>query len=166
MTLVTIPSIRERLNYNFVSLFKVSSKTDLVNSPRKLNSAIGRLVTHDLLSIKSLSVAKADGIFPVDRYNITFALSNKFADHFVLLRGLLEFGRPRTIKIIPSARDRNFYVEFSGNDAGHFVTHLEAILNSLVKEIKFKESLRALITFEEKVKREQAVLYANLKLSA
>ena len=166
MTLVTTPSIRERLNYNFVNLFKVLSRRDLANSPGKWNSAIDRLVTRDLLTVKSQSVAKADAIFPLDRYNITFTLPNKYTDHFVLLRGLLEFSRPRTIKIISSALDRSFYVEFSENQAEHFVTYLETILNSLVKEIKFKESLRALIIFEEKVKLEQAVLYANLKLSA
>ncbi len=166
MTLVTTPSIRERLNYNFVNLFKLSGRTDLPIQGQQLNSAVDRLVKHELLSIKSLSVAKADAIFLVDRYDITFTLSNKFAEHFVLLRGLLEFSRPKTIRIISSPIDKSFHVEFSENEADHLVIHMETVLNWLVKEIKFKESLRTLINFEEKMKREQARLYANLKLSA
>ena len=71
MTLVTTPSIRERLNYNFVNLFKLSGRTDLPIQGQQLNSAVDRLVKHELLSIKSLSVAKADAIFLVDRYDIT-----------------------------------------------------------------------------------------------
>ena len=166
MTLVTTPSIRERLNYNFVNLFKLSGRRDLAIQSRQLNSAIDRLVKHQLLSIKSFSVAEADAIFLVDRYNLTFTLSNKFAEHFVLLRGLLEFSRPKTIRIVSSPIDKSFHVEFSENEADHLVTHMETILTWLVKEIKFKESLSALINFEEKMKREQARLYANLKLSA
>lgn len=166
MTLVTTPSIWERLNYNFVNLFKSSSRREHAIPSQKLHATIQRLINHDLLSVRNLSVAKADAIFLFDRYNITFTLSNKFAGHFVLLRGLLEFSRPRTIKISANASDKTFHVELSENEADYFVSYVETILKSLLKEIKFKESLRALINFEQKVKREQVLLYANLKLSA
>lgn len=166
MTLVTTPSIRERLNYNFVNLFKSSSRRELAIPSQKLNAAIQRLIKHDLLSVKALSVAKADAIFLFDRYDLTFTLTNKYAGYFVLLRGLLEFSRPRTIRINHSTGDKSFRIEFSEKEADHIVSYIETMLNSLLKEIKFKESLRALINFEQKVKREQALLYTNLKLSA
>lgn len=166
MTVVTTPSIRERLNYNFVNLFKSSGRRELAVPSQKLNATIQRLIKHDLLSVKSVSVAKADAIFLFDRYDLTFTLTKKYAGHFVLLRGLLEFSRPRTIKINSNTSDKSFRVEFSEKEADHIVSYIEAMLNSLLKEIKFKDSLRTLINFEQKVKREQALLYANLKLSA
>ena len=167
MTLVTTPSIKERLNYNFVNLFKNSRKlVEAVDLPQKPNPAIDRLIKNEIISIKSLTTSPADGIFLLDRYAITFRLSDKFANHFVLLRGLLEFSRPKTIEITPNAIDKTFYVELSKTQADHFVTHLDTILGWLIKEIKFKESLKALITFEKKVKREQAILYANMRQSA
>jgi len=166
MTLVTTISIRERMNYNFVNLFKAVSGFGKSTVPSKLNPAVDRLVKNKLVSIASLSVTKADAIFHVDRFNLTFTLSNENAEHFVLLRGLLEFSRPKTIKIISNSTDKTFRAAFSEKDADHFVTYLETILNRLIREIKFKKSLRALIAFESKVKREQAILYADLKLSA
>jgi hypothetical protein len=167
MTLVTTPSIKERLNYNFVNLFKTSRKlVKAVDLPQQPNPAIDRLLKNEIISIRSLTTSPADGIFLVDRYAITFRLSDKFADHFVLLRGLLEFSRPKTLEITPNATNKTFHVEFSETQADHFVTHLDTVLGWLIKEIKFKESLRALITFEKKVKREQAILYANMRQSA
>jgi hypothetical protein len=166
MTLVTTPSIRERLNNNFVNLFKAPSRTDEANSFQKLPPVIERLVKNELLAIKSISVSKADAIFLVNRYEITFSLSNKFAEHFVLLRGLIEFSKPKTIRITASRTDNTFHLSFSEGEADHFVAHLEKILDWLVREIRFKKSLKALVTFEKKVKREQEILYANLKLTA
>lgn len=167
MTLVTTPSIKERLNYNFVNLFKTSRKlVRAIDLPQKRNSSIDRLIKNEIISIKSLTTVPADGIFLLDRYAITFRLTDKFANHFVLLRGLLEFSRPKTIKITSNAIDKTFHVELSETQANHFVNYLDMKLGWLMKEIKFKESLRALIIFEKKVKREQAILYANMKISA
>jgi hypothetical protein len=166
MTLVTTPSIRERLNNNFVNFFKVATWRDEASSPQRLTPAIERLVKNEILAIKSLSVSKADAIFIVDRYDITFTLSNKFAEHFVLLRGLLEFSRPKTIRIISNRTDNTFHVLLSEEDDDHFVAHLEKILSWLVREINFKKSLKAMVNFEKKVKREQEILYANLRLTA
>ena len=166
MTLGTTPSIKDRLNYNFVNLFRSSNRREFPISSQNVNPVIYRLVKHELLSIKTLSVSKADEIFLFDRYNITFTLSDKFANHFVLMRGLLEFSRPGKIKIISNVNDRSFHVDISERDADDLLTHLEITLNALVKEIKFKESLRALINFEEKVKQGQARLFASLRQSA
>lgn len=167
MTLVTTPSIKESLNYNFVNLFKTSRKlVKAVDLPQKANTAIDNLIKNEIISVKTLTTSSADEIFLLDRYAITFKLSDKFANHFVLLRGLLEFSRPKTIEITTNATDKTFHVELSETQADHFVTHLDTILGWLIKEIKFKESLRALITFEKKVKREQAILYANMRRSA
>jgi hypothetical protein len=167
MTLVATPSIKERLNYNFVNLFKTSRKlVKAVDLPRKPNPAIDRLIKNEIIFISSLTTSPADGIFLLDRYAITFRLSDKFSNHFVLLRGLLEFSRPKTIVITPNATDKTFHIALSETQADHFVAHLDTILGWLIKEIKFKESLRALITFEKKVKREQAIFYANMRKSA
>ncbi len=147
MTLVTTPSIWERLNYNFVNLFKSSSRRELAVPSQKLNATVQRLIKNDLLSVKSVSVAKADAIFLFDRYNLTFTLTNKYAGQFVLLRGLFEFSRPRNININSNTSDKSFRIEFSEKEADHIVSYIETMLNSLLKEIKFKESLRALINF-------------------
>lgn len=165
MTLVATPSIKEKLNNNSFNLFKAPGKPTAVIA-LKSNTVIDRLNKNEIIYIKSFTAAPADGLFLHARYAITFSLKDKFATHFVLLRGLLEFSRPKTIKIMPNTISKNFYIELSENQVEHFVTYLETIVAWLMKEIKFKEALRALITFEKEVKHKQATLYANLRASA
>lgn len=158
MTLVTTPSIRERLNHDIFDLFRTSSrKLSTFDFSKKDNHAIDRLTKNKIISVSSVNFMHPD------RYEVGFTLTNKFASHFVLLRGLLEFSRPKTIKVTANRADQSFYTEFSESQADDVVSYIETITGWFVKETKFKEAVRALIIFEQKVKREHAMLYAKMK---
>jgi hypothetical protein len=164
MTLVTTPSIMERLNHDFIDVFRTLHSTrGTVYFSMKKNDAIDRLGKNKIITVSSIKYTPADGILLIDRYAVSFTLADKLASHFVLLRGLLEFSRPNTIKIIATPTDKTFYTEFTESQADDVVTYIETIAEWLVKEIKFKKALRALIIFEKRVKREHAILYAKMQ---
>jgi hypothetical protein len=108
----------------------------------------------------------AGKIFQSDRAIVKFKLSGIYKDHFVLLRGLLEFSRPTWISFSYNNAERTFEL-FVGIDQAKAVTeHLDLILKLLIKEIKFKKSLKAILRFEESVRVEQSRLYRELQTSS
>src|SRR5688572_4044286 len=60
-----------------------------------------------LKPVKSTTIA-ANKIFLTDRVIIKFELSDEYREHFVLLRGLLEFSRPKEITISVQRADKTF----------------------------------------------------------
>jgi hypothetical protein len=161
MTLVTTPSIRERLNHDLINIYRTSRST--VYFSKKENDAIDRLTKNKILTVSSIKFTPAGGILFTDHYAISFSLTDKLASHFVLLRGLLEFSRPKTMKVTADSTDKTFYTEFTESQVDDVVTYIETIAGWLVKEIRFKEALRSLIIFEKSVKRTYAELYAEMQ---
>jgi hypothetical protein len=166
MTLVTTLPARERLNNNLVTFFKQSLK-DVQSSDTLLRRILKDdnlilIPENKVISVVALQVVPADRIIRRKRYFITFKLNDHFAKHFVLLSGILEFSRPKDIKVSRHKIARIFEVELSEMQAGRFSSYMQTILTWLIKEIKFKESLKDLIAFEKKVKQEQAILYSSV----
>jgi len=95
---------------------------------------------------------------------LNFALAEKYASHFVLLKGLFEFHNIKALKVTADKAARTFSLEVAEN-APEVVSHVETILNLLIKEINFKTILRGIIRLEERIKREQALAYGALKAS-
>ena len=115
------------------------------------------------VAFKSIPAGK---IFQSDRAIVKFKLSGIYHDHFVLFRGLLEFSRPKWISVSFNNSERTFEL-FVGIDQATAVTeYLDLILKLLIKEIKFKKSLKAILRFEESVRVEQSRLYRELQTSS
>ena len=115
------------------------------------------------VAFKSISAGK---IFQSDRVIVKFKLSGIYHDHFVLFRGLLEFSRPRWISVSFNNSERTFEL-FVGIDQAEAVTeYLDLNLKLLIKEIRFKKSLKAVLRFEESVRVEQSRLYRELQNSS
>lgn len=117
-----------------------------------------------LKPVKSTTIA-ANKIFLTDRVIIKFELSNDYRKHFVLLRGLLEFSRPKGIVISAHSSEKIFELHIGNNQAAAVISYLDIILKSFIKEINFKKSLKSVLRFEQTMKLQQAKLYNNLKAS-
>lgn len=117
-----------------------------------------------LKPVKSTTIA-ANRIFLTDRVIIKFELSNDYREHFVLLRGLLEFSRPKGIAISAHNSEKNFELHIGNDQAAAVISYLHIILQSFIKEINFKKALKSVLVFEQTVKQQQAKLYNTLKVS-
>jgi hypothetical protein len=165
MTLVTTPPARERL-HKIVKISKASPNPQLLVTQPKLGyRPIDRLTRNQIIALSEVNFVAADASFSNDRYLITFKLRNQFSHYFVLLNGLLEFSRPKSFKVSKNRTDKTFRLEFSDDETDVFVSYLETILEWLIKEINFRQALTALITFEKKMKEEQAILNSRLQYS-
>jgi len=120
----------------------------------------------DMLEPVAFKNIPAGKIFQSDRAIVKFKLSGIYHDHFVLFRGLLEFSRPKWISISFNNSERTLEL-FAGIDQAAAVTeYLDLNLKLLIKEIKFKKSLKTILRFEESIRVEQSRLYRELQTSS
>ena len=117
-----------------------------------------------LKPVKSTTIT-ANKIFPTDRVLIKFELSNDYRDHFILLRGLLEFSRPKEIAISAHNSEKTFELHIRIDQAAAVRSYLEIILKLFINEINFKKALKSVLQFEHTMKQQQTKLYSNLKAS-
>jgi hypothetical protein len=105
----------------------------------------------------------AGEIFGADQVIVKFSLRDLYQDQFVLLRGLLEFSRPKEISISSNNSEKTFQLHFGRDKVLAITTYLDKILALFAKEIRFKESLKAVIRFEQATRLEQSRLYRELR---
>ena len=94
---------------------------------------------------------------------LNFALADSYAENFVLLRGLFDFGRPSFVAVTGDRTTQTYSVALSADEPVGVAEYFETIFNWLTKEIKFKVLLKEVVKFEQRIKREQALVYANLR---
>lgn len=173
MTLATTRPEQERQNYNFLAVFnnekKSSAEVELAPEVIQENNVETRLIniiarTH-AISIVSFKAIPAGKLFVSSKYNIVVKLTAPFANNFVLLRGLLEFSRPKNIRIASCLNNQTFEIEVLETQVDQLLSYIETILGWLVNELKFKETLKTIIKFESRVKQEQTILYSQLRTS-
>jgi hypothetical protein len=155
---------------NFLNLFIRSRKTrenvDTVPSKETANPVLDWFDRSTILEAVTFKNISAGTIFQSDRAIVKFKLSGTYHDHYVLFRGLLEFSRPAWISVSFNNSEKAFEL-FLGIDQAQAVTeYLDLIVKSLIKEIKFKKSLKAILKFEESVRLEQSRLYRELQISS
>lgn len=165
MTLIsTLPS-RDGVTNNFVRFLKLNNNFVPLQGnteEKKVKTELSeRLHAFRILTVADFKIIPADKILQSKRYEIKLKLTAEYSNSFVLLRGLLEFSRPKAIRLVANTNERTFQFEISESQRDYFNSYLETIVGWLIKEIKFKETLRVIINFEEKVRKQQAVLYAN-----
>jgi hypothetical protein len=105
--------------------------------------------------------------FDNDRHNVAlnFVLSDAFAANFVLLRGLFDFHSTPEVSVFADRTNKSFRVVVNSDDATRIISHFELIFNSLLNEINFKKILKGIIELEQRIKREQDLAYASLRLA-
>jgi hypothetical protein len=154
---------------NFFNLF--------VSSKRTANKTHDELAHRDLVDdsfqrwFKNSNVIEpvtfksipAGEIFGADQVIVKFRLADLYEDQFVLLRGLLEFSRPKEISISSNNSEKTFQFHIGRDKVLAITTYLDKILALFAKEIRFKESLKAVIRFEQATRLEQSRLYRELR---
>jgi hypothetical protein len=153
---------------NFLNIF-IRSKTTpdsidaLASKETAANPILDWIEKSGILEPVDFKSIPGGKIFQSDRTIVKFKLSGIYRDHFVLLRGLMDFSRPKRISLSFNNSERTLEL-FAGTDQAAAVTeYLELILKLLIQEIKFKKSLKAIIRFEEAVRVEQSTLYRDLR---
>jgi hypothetical protein len=92
----------------------------------------------------------------------SFALPDKYQDHFVLLRGLFQFGEKPGMHIVSDRSTGTFSVEIFSNESAGAIKYFDAVFKLLSWEINFKRKLKAVIKFEHAARVQQHQLYQHL----
>lgn len=161
--------------FNFGKVFKKSADTQSRNSriapaviheqSSKLEDFVNWINNTAVLTVVEATALPIGELFKNDRLVIRFQLVQGYQHHFGLLRGLFGFTRPKNLEISSIFTDRVFEFQFSANETRTIIRYVDEKLASIKKEISFKESLRAVVDFEQRVRQEQTKLYSALKSS-
>lgn len=116
----------------------------------------------EIVSLIDFRITQAETVFQADQLVVKFRLSNAYRNYFSLFRGLLEFSRPRGISIFSNSSKKTFELFLVRNQSAVFAGFLNIQQDSLINEIKFKKSLRAVLRFEEDYQKRQRILYQEL----
>lgn len=156
---------------NFLNIF-IRSKTTpdnidaLASKATAVNPILDWFEKSSILEPVAFKIIPAGKIFVSDRAIVKLKLSGIYHDHFALLRGLLEFNRPKRISVSFNNSERTFELFVGTEQAAAVTEYLELILKLLIQEIKFKKSLKAILRFEESIRVEQSRLYRDLQAAA
>jgi hypothetical protein len=158
---------------NFFNIFVGSQKSvapqdslELLSSKtKKENILLDWLQKSDVFMPVEFKTIQAGEIFQTDLLIVKFTLSDRYSDHFVLLRGLLEFSRPIKISISSNRSEKTFQLHIAEDKAEIVLSYLDTIQGLFINELKFKKSLKAVLRFEREVRHEQAKLYEELRAS-
>ena len=163
----------DKQRINLFNIFSGSQKTlperdsvGLLSSKTKEENALLHwLQKSNVFTPLEFKTIQAGEIFQTDLLIVKFKLSDLYRDHFVLLRGLLEFSRPIRISISSNASEKSFQLHITDDKAEIVVSYLDTIQRLFINEIKFKKSLKAVLSFERAIKHKQAKLYEELRAS-
>ena len=170
MALATSLQEKERRDYNFITVFtnapNVNVETQSIEN-HNIGEASDRLLTRlnktQVLSVIASKVVPAGALFVSNKYIVRVKLLPEFSKSFVLFRGLLEFSRPKSVTIVSYSKDEIFEIEILETQIEYILSYIETMVGWLIREIRFKEALGAIIRFEKRVKQEQASLYSKMQ---
>jgi hypothetical protein len=117
--------------------------------------------------LKTLSYTRipAGKLYLNDRVILKFSLAKGYENHFVLLRGLLGFGKPPHVLVVAEPVDRTFVIEVTSEYAESVVLYFQKIFTWLAKEIKFKVALKEIIRLQEEARKIQQEAFEGLYAS-
>jgi hypothetical protein len=148
-----IPSKRHEL--------KLDSKTTKSSLSEYQVTAPIRNLEYDLLN--SLSFITLSGIFIFNgQHKFVFQIAEKFQPHFILIKGLIEFYRAKEHSVVYRKADNSFEINTLVSAVAPLHTFLGKIQDWLIREIEFKATLRKVIAFEDRYKKEKTTVYEAL----
>jgi hypothetical protein len=125
------------------------------------------VVNHELLDWVSNSdtIELVKHSITIDNvFTLEFKLNETYHSNFVLLRGLLEFTRPKLIVLTDNRVDKTFTISFSSAIEDESLSYLDTAINWLHQEIQFKKALKKIIAFEEKYNRDRRNIYDSISI--
>jgi hypothetical protein len=93
---------------------------------------------------------------------LDLSLSPDFQSYFILLKGLIEFHRPRNFKFFFNREGQSVSIEIDLNEINLLRQFLSDISLWLVRELKFKAELKKVLAFEARYKVEKALIYQGV----
>jgi len=103
--------------------------------------------------------------FSDGRVHLTLSVSDKFKQDFILIRGLVEFHRPKHLLFSYDAKHRSVGIDITLNQFGQLRTFLSQVFEWVVKEKQFRYALKLAIEMENRYRLERDSIYGILKNS-
>jgi hypothetical protein len=114
-----------------------------------------------ILETLSYTFIPAGNLYFNNRVVFRFSIAKGYEDHFVLLRGLLGFGKPPHVLIVAEPADRTFVIEVTSEYADAAVSYFQKIFTWLAKEIKFKSALKEIMRLQREAQRLQEEAFTS-----
>jgi len=97
--------------------------------------------------------------------HFSFSLSEEFKKNFVLIKGLIEFLRSKNFSFEYNFAQKAIETDIEVSQLEDLRAFLHDVSIWLRQEIKFKETLKVILDFENRYKVAKAEVYALLKNS-
>jgi len=98
----------------------------------------------------------------VNRVRLTFRISKPFQIQVGLLKGLLDFNRPKGFLFTLNRADNTISADASSRQQAELVSFLIHIQTLVEKELAFKNHLKRILVFEETYRKAKAQAYDGL----
>lgn len=97
------------------------------------------------------------------RIRLSIQIAEKFRKHFALIRGLMEFHRPKHFSFEYQFSQKTLEIDIEGKQLTELLIFFDLILTLITEEIRFKGALKLVLEFEDRYKKAQSEIYAQLK---
>ncbi len=105
---------------------------------------------------------KVSSIYNEERVRLILSVSEEFSSDFALVRGLIEFNRPRHLAFEYNQELRTVEADIRSNRLGELEQFLSLVFDLMVRERRFRGDLKRAIEFENRSRLERERIYANL----
>ena len=113
--------------------------------------------------IENILFSKVSPLFYKSRVHFSFSLSEEFKKNFVLIKGLIEFHRSKNFSFEYNFEQKAIETDIEVSQLEDLQAFLNDVSVWLRQEIKFKETLKIILDFENRYKVAKAEVYALLK---
>lgn len=96
------------------------------------------------------------------RVRVSLTVSSDYRAHLVMLRGLIEFNRPKHLSFDYQFQHSTIETDIDIRELTDLQSFLKKISAWLNQEIQFKQALKTVLAFENRYKLEKAGVYAAL----
>ena len=113
--------------------------------------------------VENILFGKVSPLFYKTRVHLSLALSEEFKKNFVMIKGLIEFHRSRHFSFEYSFSRKTIETDIEVTQLEDLRAFLHDVSIWLTQEIKFKETVKIILDFENQYKVASSLVYALLK---
>lgn len=107
-------------------------------------------------------VRPAGNLYYKESLILKFSLTDKFAEQFSLLRGLLGFGKWDGLSILSDTGSKTFQLVVSAGQTENAIHYFERLFLDITKEIRFKTALKSVLKAQQEATRILKISQDNL----
>lgn len=101
--------------------------------------------------------------FYKERVHLKFHVKTTYTPHFILLKGLLEFHRPKDFRFVFNVGEKSFETDIKISQLGFLEDFLDKVHTWINRELAFKSLLKQVVAFEKRYKTESEKWYHTQK---